>query len=380
MNRDALRWGTAAWLVLRLVTLLAAFSIRFLEPGPNPPVPGYRPPELTGFSSEIAGPWLRADALWYLKIATQGYGKDDGTLAFFPAFPVLTWALNQAIGNEAVAGLVAANLASWAGLILLFAFVQLLIDSRAAKATVLGVSLFPTAFFLVAPYGEPMLLAAGSGALLCAIKGKNSASFAAGMLAALSRPFGVAMALPLAALVSQGKGWRRWIAPLGPLVGLGAWALYAWSLTGDPLALVDIQGNWQRKFSPFWGTLAAGFTSWREWSQTAYGSYYLFDLAATLFGLALIPLVVFAVRRCAPKRARIGYGLAAYGLATLAVPLSLPFLPRPMMSNPRFVLALFPLFVGLALLPGKTRIVLGAASAIGLFVATAVYLAGRPLF
>lgn len=380
MNRDALRWGTAAWLVLRLVTLLAAFSIRFLDPGPSPEVPGYRPPELTGLTGEIAGPWLRADALWYLKVATQGYAKDDGTLAFFPAFPALTWVVNQAIGNEAIAGLVAANLAGWAGLILLFAFVQLLVDSKAAKATVLGVALFPTAFFFVAPYGEPMLLAAGSAGLLFALKGKNGACFAAGVIAALSRPFGAAIALPMAAIVSQGKGWRRWIGPMGPLVGLGAWALYAWRLTGDPMALIDIQGNWQRELTPFWGTLTAGVRTWRDWSGTEYGSYYLFDLAATLFGLSLIPLVVLAVRARAPKRTIIGYGLAAYGIAALAVPLSLPFLPRPMMSNPRFVLALFPIFLGLVVLHGKARIVLAGASAIGLFVGTLVYLAGRPLF
>jgi hypothetical protein len=156
--------------------------------------------------------------------------------------------------------------------------------------------------------------------------------------------------------------------------------LYAWRLTGDPSSLVDIQGTWQRVLSPFWETLIAGFTTWRDWSGTAYGSYYLFDLAATLFGLALIPLVLLSLRRDAPEQIRIGYGLAAYGIATLAVPLSLPFLPRPMMSNPRFVLALFPLFLGLTVLPGKVRIVLAGASAIGLFVGTAVYLAGRPLF
>jgi hypothetical protein len=365
---------------LRLVTLLATFSISFFDPIPTVDVPGYRPPELTGLSREIAGPWLRADALWYLKVATQGYAKDDGTLAFFPAFPALTWVLDRLIGNEAVAGLVAANLACLAGLILLFAFVQGLVDTKLARTTVFGAALFPTAFFFVAPYGEPMLLATGSAALFFALRGKSMASFAAGMLAALSRPFGVAIALPLAAMASQGKGWRRWIAPLGPLVGLGAWVLYAWRLTGNPAALLDIQGNWQRELSPFWETLVAGLTSWREWSETAYGSYYLFDLAATLFGLALIPLVLLSVRRYAPKRTRIGYGLAAYGIATLAVPLSLPFLPRPMLSNPRFVLALFPLFLGLAVLPGKVRIVLSGASAIGLFVATAVYLAGRPLF
>jgi hypothetical protein len=381
MDRQAFKWGSAAWLALRVVTLIGTFSLGYLEPGPDVEVPGYRPPALSGLAQEVAEPWLRADALWYLKIATSGYRADDGTLAFFPAFPALTWLLNLVVANEAVAALLAANLASWAGLVLLFAFVSRLVNAQAAAAAVFGVALFPTAFFFVAPYGEAVLLAAGSSALLFALRGSTAATFAAGFVAALSRPFGAAIALPIAAISAKRRGFGRWLAPLGPVAGLAVWAAYAWRLSGDPLALVHSQGNWQRELTPFWQTLVDGFVVWRRWSDTELGSYLLFDLAATLFGLVLIPLVIVAVRRLGAKAAEPArYGLAAYGLAVMAVPLSLPFLPRPLMSNPRFVLALFPLFLGLAVLPRKLRAILAVGSALGLLVASTVYLAGRPLF
>jgi len=363
--------------VLRLVSLLAVLSLGQLEPGANVGVAGYQPPELKGAVGEVAGPWLRADALWYLKVATQGYSSDDGTLAFFPAFPALTRVVDHVVGNEAIAGLLVANLASWLGLVLLFGFVRQLLDSRAARTAVFGTALFPTAFFFVAPYGEPVLLAAGSAALLFALRGEHAASFAAGAVAALSRPFGFALAIPVAAIVLRGHGRRRWLAPAGPLAGIAGWAVYAWRLTGDPMALVNIQENWQRELTPFWETLWAGFTSWRVWDGTEYGSYFLFDIAATLFGLALGGLVIRALRK---TDLSVGVGLAAYGGVVLLLPLSLPFLARPLLSNPRFVLALFPLFVGLIVLPGKLRVALGVLSAMGLFVGTLVYLAGRPLY
>jgi hypothetical protein len=381
MDAQAIRWGSAAWIALRLLTMVGVFALRFLEPSPIVEVPGYRAPELSGIAADFAGPWLRADALWYLKIATGGYRPDDGTLAFFPAFPALTWLLNLTVGNEAIAGLLAANVASWAGLILLYALVRRLADSGAAATTVWAVAVFPTAFFFVAPYGEPVLLAAGSAALLLALRGRSFGSFIAGFVAALSRPFGAAIAVPLAAISAKTSGAGRWVAPLGPVAGLAAWTAFAWRLTGDPLGALKIQGNWQRRPTPFWETLFQGFLSWREWAGTELGGYLLFDLAATVFGLVLIPLVVVALRRLGGREAgKIGYGLAGYGVAVMGLALSLPFLPRPLMSNPRFVLALFPLFVGLVVLPPKLRIVLLAGSAAGLVLATVVFLAGRPLF
>jgi Gpi18-like mannosyltransferase len=268
VDREALRWGSAAWLLLRAVTLLSALSVTLLEPGPDVAVPGYRPPVFDGLGERAVEPWLRADALWYLKIATQGYGKDDGTLAFFPAFPAAAWLVDRVAGNEAVAGLLVSNLATWAGLVLLFGFVKRLVDSRAAAVAVLGVALFPTAFFFMAPYGEAMLLLSGSGALLLALLGRGGASFAAGVVAGLSRPFGFAIALPLAAIAKSSRTRLRWVAPLGPIVGLLLWALYAWNLTGEPAALLNVQGNWSRDLTPFWTTVIEAFAAWRRFTGT----------------------------------------------------------------------------------------------------------------
>ena len=73
------------------------------------------------------------------------------------------------------------------------------------------------------------------------------------------------------------------------------------------------------------------------------------------------------------RRLPLAYG--AYVVAALALPLSFPVGPQPLMSLPRFLAVLFPLFMWLALAcrtPRRRGLAL-AALALGLGVFTARY-------
>lgn len=300
-------------------------------------------------------------------------------------FPLLVRAAAPLFrGNELYAGLAVANAACVLGLVFIFAIAESLLDRRAAKAAVLGLALFPTAFFLTAPYGEAVFLAAGAGAVLAAIKGRGGPAALAGALAALSRPFGVLLVLPLAAIGFR-RGRRSLLAGLGPLAGAGAW--YAWTAAalGDPLAAAGVQSYWQRRiaFPPF--TLLEGAAAAWRWRGTPLGPYFLADLAAALFALGLVAAAVAWLRRGASEGAATSggplvWGLAVYCLLALAMPLASRFPPRPLLSLPRAVLGLFPAFLGYAWVPARLRIPAAALSAALLALATAVYVAGRPLF
>lgn len=378
MNRQAWQWGVGAWVALRVTSALAAAYSVASMPGNGVDVPGYRPPQLSGPFAAVAEPWLRADGLWYLKVATQGYAADE-TLAFFPALPAVTAAVQPLVGNEAYAALLVTNLASLLGLVMLFAFVARVLDRRAARAAVVGLALFPTAFFFVAPYGEAMLLFAGSAALLATAAKRPQLAFLFGAAAALSRPFGALICLPMAFIVAgQGGSPRRWLGPAGPVAGLGGWFAYTWNLTGDPLAALHVQSSWQRELTAPWNTLRLGFEQWLHYSEQSFGNYVAFDLAVTVFALALIPAAAWVLWR----RGKVlpAAGLSLYAAAVMAAPLLLPFRPRALMSNPRFALALFPLFLAYVLLPSKARIPLALASGAGMAVATAAFIAGKPLF
>ena len=64
------------------------------------------------------------------------------------------------------------------------------------------------------------------------------------------------------------------------------------------------------------------------------------NLVLFAFLLAAVPMVIGVLRRLP-----LAYG--AYVLAALALPLSYPVAPQPLMSLPRFLLVLFPLFMWL---------------------------------
>src|SRR5215210_4528689 len=95
--RRALPWALplltsqplSVWLGARIGLTLLAFLAGLMLPGLAPKgtanwygSPGG--PELTGFVDRIAGVWTRWDGQWYLKIATEGYSREDGSAAIFP--------------------------------------------------------------------------------------------------------------------------------------------------------------------------------------------------------------------------------------------------------------------------------------------------------
>lgn len=387
---EAWIWGVGTWLVLRVVASAAAWaSSAWLQAGKVLPVPDYSPPVLTGVTERLAGVWLRSDALWYLRVATFGYGPTDGpgvgSYAFLPLFPQAVRMLRPLFGgNEVYAALFAANAACILGLVFLYRFVEGLLNRDAARAAVVGLALLPTAFFLVAPYGEPFLLAAGAGALLAAQRGQYGLAAVAAALAALSRPFGVLMMLPLAGLAwgrDDGKHGAplAWIAPAGSAVGLLTWVGLAGMSTNDPLGALHVQSMWQRTFTAPWATVAHAIPAWWSYRATEYGPYFLLDLVAVTFALALA-VATFVVLRRRHVSGPVTAGLLGYGALAILAPLSNPFPGRPLLSSPRFLLALFPLFAGLAAIPRRLRVPLAVLSAGGLAWATAMYVASRPLY
>lgn len=384
--RQALVWGIGAFAILRVVASLAAWvSLSRLSQGTTVGVPGYVAPHLHGVGGVLAGAWLRADALWYLRIATVGYGgpNGNGSYAFLPLFPELVRLVTPLTGGQGLyAALAVANVSCLLGFVWLYQAVESLGGTSTARAAVIGLAVFPTSFFLVAPYGEPVFLAAGAGALLAAARGRPGLAALAGVLAALARPFGVLIVVLLAPfLLMEGRIMRPrwWLTVLAPVAGVLVWLAWAGHRLRDPLGALRIQGAWQRTLLFPWDTLMRGLQTWLHWRGTTYGPYMLLDLLAAAFGLILTAAAVVVLRRRGA-----GYWMvaayAAYGLLVLTIPMSSPFLPRPLMSMPRFVLALFPLFLGYGAIRPPWRLPLAVMSGAGLAWVTALYVAARPIF
>ncbi|HEX9888934.1 MAG TPA: hypothetical protein VGA69_05620, partial [Nitriliruptorales bacterium] len=201
-------------------------------------------------------------------------------------------------------------------------------------------AVFPSAFFLVAPYTESLFLATSVWALVWARRGGWRWAAPLAVYTGLTRNVGVLLALALALEAwrqhREGRAVGGWslAAVAGAPVGLGLFALYGWTTWGDLLATVTIQSGWQREFTWPWVTVGRAIDVAVSTPGRYATGYHTLDL------LVIVP-VLLAVWWLV-RRAPLTYSL--YALAHVGVWLAYPFADRPLMSTPRFALAVAPVF------------------------------------
>jgi hypothetical protein len=336
-------------------------------------VPGWPASTITPGWHNLITAWERFDALWFLRIATAGYTPGDGSAAFFPLYPMLIRVLSPVLGGHPLgAGLLISNAAFLGALVVLYFLTSSEFDEQIARRTVLYLTIFPSAYFFLAPYSESLFLLLVVSSLWAARRGKWPIAGVAGALAAATRNVGVLLVLPLAVeSVRQFRERGGRLAPrllwsgavvIGTLTYLGFWQGFG----GDALAPLHQQATWQREGTFPLTTLVSGTREAFRWIGTYPGGYHLFDWLLVVPALAA---AVWVTVRTRPT-------FAVYTWASLIAPLSLVFPPRPFMSIARFILAAFPLFWAAAVWAGRRAGVheaVVAVSAAGLGVMTVLF-------
>lgn len=278
--------------------------------------------------------WARWDGRWYVSVAESGYvdrpGEQSG-LGFFPLYPVAIKLVAAPFeGDRAAlvaAGLVVSQLALLVALIYVARLARLDVGAASARRAALYVLAYPTTIFLSAVYAESLFLALAVTAFWYGRQGRWHLAGVLSGLAALTRPFGVLVALALAAELVSGVRSRRQVAPwawltIGPLA-LTGWIAYLLFLTGRPLAFLDAHANWSVR--P--GSALSAITD-------------LFDPRVYGFPWAVLALLLFAIVLSAYAwRLRPSYGI--YSILMLAALAS----PGTLTSSMRHELGLFPAFI-----------------------------------
>jgi len=366
------------------------------------------------FGDLLVAPAARWDSVWYLTIATDGYGDahSHAQAAFYPLYPLLMRGVGWVVGSPLVAGIVVSLVCFVGALVLLYRLAELELGARDARATVLLVAFFPTAFFFSAVYSESLFLLVSVGAFLAARNGRWAWAGALGGLAALTRNSGVLLLVPLALLflygpradraagigssppVTAGRVLRAMALlrprhPLTPqvlwlaLVPLGLALYLGWSAIalGDAFAPYHAQALWLRHFEPL-GALAGGVrAAWLGLRQLVHGSptpAYFGENGGDPFlvageSLMLLGFLAFALVACAGALRRLPFAYGAYAAVALAMTLSYPLDEQPLMSLPRYMVVLFPMQMWLARWAGERggieRAVAVSAVLLGLFTA-----------
>jgi hypothetical protein len=209
-----------------------------------------------------------------------------------------------------------------------------------------------------------------------------------GGLAAATRSAGVVLLVPLVLLWWDAPGLRRgrdllWLV-LVP-AGVGAFCLYLWATGGDPQAPFAAQDVWFREFAgPFLGAWDGLVAAWEGARQLLSGSrepVFFTQAGGDPFVVARHNIELFAwlvagLAALALCLRRLPLAYLAYVVAALALPLSYPVVPQPLMSLPRFLLVLFPLAIAVAAWASERRWrgpVLLALGTIGLAVYSAIF-------
>jgi len=365
--------------VLHWIVVQLAASLAFRNGTPNAILsPPYQtmPPPLTGLAHLLVEPLRQWDGLWYKLIAEQGYGgSGEFQAAFWPLYPwIMDYGGRLTGWTVDSVGYIVSHLAFAAALVLLYRLITLDFNPMVARRTLLALAFFPTAYFFSAVYTESLFLLCIVGALLAARLGHWWVAGAVGLLAALTRSYGILLLIPFAVLFFQQYrlDFRRWLPnilpvafpALGPLI----YAYYLREVVDDPLAFFTKQSGWDRYSLPPWETIRCGVVScynlggepdgatWGWLStllqtptwQTLTSQPFRLDFANS-DTLELICALLFLALALLGLRALPLYQ-TAFLLPGLIIPLYQPSQVHALMSIPRFGLTLFPLFVVLALI------------------------------
>lgn len=315
----------------------------------------------------VFAPGARWDSAWYLDIARRGYFSSP-TSAFFPLYPLLMHAGAMVFGSNLVVGMLISGVSAVVGLYLLFLLTRLELGEQAARTTVLLVAFFPTAFFLSAVYTESLFLMLSVGAIYAARKDRWAIAGTLGGLAAASRSGGVLIAVPLVFMYLYGprtaasRVTRAWWQPRHRLswsslwllvvpAGLIAYLAYLWVAHDAPLAPFQVQWHWRRAFEGPFGAIVllakalpgdvhriiSGSTvQVLPGDPLSWNTHDLIDLAFLVFALVGLKL----------SWRRVPFAYFLYAVVALAQSLAYPSSIEPLASFPRYMLVIFPLFMG----------------------------------
>ncbi|HWF74043.1 MAG TPA: mannosyltransferase family protein [Solirubrobacteraceae bacterium] len=306
----------------------------------------------------LAAPAVRGDAIWYLRIAHQGYYTAAAT-RFFPLYPALVRASSWLTRSPTLAGVLISMMALLAALLILHRLTALELGARAANATVELVAFAPLALFFSAVYSEALFLAFSAGTFCAARRGRWAWAGALGGLAALTRVTGMLLAVPVLILFLYGPradaepdASRRGFAPRYRLTPTLLWAalipggtvlfsaylavrgygplsfLHAQSQFTDHVFELPFVTVWDGVASA-WQQLRLGFTGFDTPSQSVVG---LLALAAALLAL-----------RSVFRRLPLAYGM--FIVVGLLVPLASPTVGDPLKGLARYVTVLFPVYM-----------------------------------
>ena len=268
-----------------------------------------------------------------------------------------------------LAGVLISLAAALGAFLLLYRLAVPRLGEEGARRAVLYLAIFPFAVFLGAVYSESLFLLATLASFVLAERGRFLTSGIAAGLAWLTRPIGIALLPALALIAWRAPRRARALLELAAAPAVFAlYPLYLWWRLDDPFAFLNAEDTWGRHLSPagplggLWDGLRAAWAGVRQLASGADTTRYWSavqdtdpDRVAAINLAQLAFLLLFAFLTVVAWR-RLGAPYGLFAAISLAIPLSVPSERWPLLSIQRFGLAVFPLFMALAIVGSSPRV------------------------
>jgi hypothetical protein len=366
-----LTWS-AFWQSRLLVWIVGA--IGFLTLGAvSSPVRTFDPTRLSlsfgTVGNVLAAPAVRWDAIWYLRIAHDGY-RVAGEARFFPLYPLLIRVGSWLTASTVIAGVLVSTVSMFVALELIRRLTELELGAAPAQATTWFIAFGPVALFLSAVYSESLFLALSTATFYAARRGRWAWAGALGGLAAMTRIGGFLLFPAIALLYYYGprsdaeptpvRSWWKpryradrnllWLVLIPAAAALVPMYMMLRGL--GPAATLDAQEKYSNHAIVFplvtaWHGMLTAWHQLLNLQTGVYGGQELLQFGALVVGCVAL-VGVF-------RRLPFAYG--AYVALDFLLHLSTPTISDPLLGFDRYTSMCFPLFMWLGAWACERRLV-----------------------
>ncbi len=295
--------------------------------------------------------WNRWDALHYMDLAQLGYtatGEKSVQIVFFPFYPWMVRLFSFVIRDVLISAFAVSAVASIAAGLLLKRLVELDFSEDVARSSVWFMFIFPTSYFLHIPYTESVFIACVLGCLLAARTNHWILAGFLGQTACMTRINGLLLVPVLAfEIFQQFRATKKWdwqwlgllIIPTGFIAYLGLNK----SITGSSFTFLKVQKeHWFKTMTWPWVGISGKWDSMQGGSPSESIMVGMQELLFITIGFVAL---IWCWRRLRPS-----YGIWVTLNWILFVSTSF------VLSTPRYVLTLFPIYILFAVISRKSEV------------------------
>lgn len=293
--------------------------------------------------------WTNWDGNNYIVIAREGYSNlGEQFFAFFPLYPLLIRIVRFIFGiSFPYAGILISRGALLFAIIFFIKLIEQDFSKKIAYRSAWYMLIFPTSFFFFATYTEGLFLFINLATWYFIKTKKYTFAFIFGFLCPLTRLLGIIMSpiIFLEYLRSIKFEFKQIKLPIitsiAPILGLGLYGLYNYYHTQDFFNFLNAQKYWagygrEGYNNPFVIIADNVVSSFSNFSEEGFLILGYFDLWFTLF--ALFILIYILIKKVIP------FTYVVWGWIFFLIPI----VTGSLVSMPRYVLVLFPIFIVLA--------------------------------